>query len=332
MRNKRYFLLLTVVLGFTLILFNCSTEISKFSINPKLPFSKNYSTGVDIDSSIFSIELVNNKLLIFDNKSDSLIEDDEGIESFLCKELKNNNIKNKSNYPISLFIDSTTSFLQIDKLIEELKLIGFQKVFFRTSNKGFVLYIPSNNSNIQSNAVKLYGERFKVRRNILTECINEIPKKSTPVNTEPFSPDSPPPPPPPPPIMTTVEFSIPDSLYQQLKNISTLDSSETGLISIVNDDFYLNNKKYTKENFVKTIYNKNTLFIKLSENNNYSDLIKIMDLIYDIQQSRYENYSILKYNKKYLDLNSNEAMKIRRGHSFAYAILSLAGQKYIDEI
>ena len=315
MRNFNQILILGIL---NLILIESCSNKDNLSLNIQLPIAKNFSNKPSCDSSIFSIELKDSSVLIRDYKAYVLTKHFEDIGSFLCNELKNGNIKTYCNYPISLFIDSLTSFSTFDRLIEELELIGFHAAFLRTTNKGFFIAFPYKENLIQDNVVLLYGERFLHAKSILYECKDTALFSSKSLDTLP-------PPPPPPPLL------IPISTYDKLKQIDSSNTVDFCILKTHRGAFYINNHNYNLDSCYKILYNIKAIYVKLDKENTYSDLIRTIDLINSVQNKKYDAFSIQKFKQKYYDLNMDDSRQIRREFGIRYLILSLAEQKYIDK-
>jgi hypothetical protein len=321
-----------LIIGILILLFannSCTNKKNNYSLNPRLPFSKNFSDRPSSDSSMFTIEIKENKILIKDYKSYALIKGFDEIEPFVCKELKSNHINPYSGRLVFLMIDSVTPFPIVDRLIEELGRIGFNVLFFRTSNKGFFIVFHWKEYFIKENLVKLYGPRFSSSEYITYVCkdttiIISKSKDSSVVDQTP-----PPPPPPPPPRLMLQTMTEAD--YKKLKEYDRMDSLKQGVIELTEGVFKINGRKYLLKDFKKEINNNETLFIKLNAKNNYSDFIKIIDLINTVNLERYNQKSLLKFNKQYKDLDEDSSRQIRKDFGIRYWILSLAEQVYIDE-
>jgi hypothetical protein len=307
---KRILHLIVIQSSVIFLLISCSNN-NRFSLNPRLPFIK-YSEKLTSDSSIFTIEMKNDSMLISDNISYRLIKDAIEIEDYLCAEIKNKNINLHCNYPIILKIDSLTSFSSIDKLIEQLQLLGYHKFYFKTRNAGFSVYFQEKDEVLQSEVGALYGERFAVsNRYFLYGCSIKPGTKLKVV-------DEPPPPPPPP------------SIVYDLITIDSANPHQFCIIELKDGEFYINRKKYSLDSFKKNIYYESYFIVKLGKGYNYSDLIRLFDMILETKSKKHNEMSLLKFKRKFSELNDEQAREISRSCNICYTILSLAEQQFIE--
>ena len=285
-------------------------------IYPRLPIAKNYSNDINNDSCFFSISIYkDDSTIIADNVSSCFIKNFSLIDSFVCNELKSGRIDTKKDYPIVLYIDSMTSYAIVDRLIEELQLIGFNMFYFRTYSKGFQLSFPEKEGRIQEELIKLYGQRFENKRNIINSCLTNSNSYNYPSGTL-----LPPPPPPPPFIFSN-----------GVGDVKRIDTSEYCFVGVKGDIFTLNRKLLNAENFRKEICKKKFLYITLNKNNIYKDLIKIIDLIIEVRNKRLDDFSLSIYKSKYVDLKEDEKKEIKSNHALNFLILNFAIQNYIDD-
>lgn len=307
----------TLIVTLTIYVFMISAcKFDKQNGNqPRLSIAKNSKSIVSNDSCLFSIRVRDSSIFVSDYRTSIQLKNFEQIGDFVCQELKNGNINPKTDYPINLEIDSLTPIPVFDRLIEELKLIGFHAAFLKTANKGFFTFFSFNEQELLDEVIKLYGKRFSIERSVLTEC-----SKESELNVKKESDLAVSPPPPPPPGID----------YGKLKNNIVTDSLGFCVIEKTSDGFILNRKPCKINEFCTEINKKYFLIVKLTKRNVFNDLIQILDLIKSTEAVRYDYFSELKYKSRFSNLNTVQQKEIKREHHFSYLILSLAEQSFMD--
>lgn len=313
MRDIKYTTIVTLTISIFLI---SACKFDKQNGNqPRLSIAKNSKSIVSNDSCLFSISIRDSSIIISDYVASIQLKNFEQIGDFVCQEIKSGNINPKLDYPVNLEIDSLTPIPVFDRLIEELKLIGFQAVFLKTAEKGFFTAFSYNEYELLDAVIKLYGQRFSIERNVLNEC-----SKDSELNHNSDSYLEAPPPPPPPPNID----------YRMLRNNIEIDSLGFCLVEKKGDRFAVNGKTYDFKELSREIDKKEILIVKLTKYNVFDDLIKIIDLIKSTEALRLDYFSEMKFYIKYSNLNTDQQKEIRREHGFKYLILSLAEQSCIE--
>jgi len=313
MTDTKYIKIATLTISVFLI-FACKLDRQNGN-QPRLPIAKNPKSIVSNDSCLFSISVRDSSIIVADYVTSIKLKNFEQIGDFVCQEIKNGNINPKFDYPVNLEIDSLTPISVFDRLIEELKLIGFQAVFLKTAEKGFFTAFSYNEFELLDAVIKLYGQKFSIERPVLTEC-----SKDSELNHSSDSYSDAPPPPPSPYID-----------YRKLRNNIEIDSLGFCLVEKKGERFALNGKEYDFKELSKEIDKKGILIVKLTKDNVFNDLIKIIDLIKSTEIVRFDYFSKMKFNVKYSNLSTDKQNEIRREHRFSYLILSLAEQSCIDK-
>ncbi|MDZ4757801.1 MAG: hypothetical protein SGJ10_06635 [Bacteroidota bacterium] len=226
-----------------------------------------------------------------------MLYDINEIETFVYKEIKNENINKNCRFPIQLLIDSMTPFSAIDKLVEELELLGFQRFSLKTTSGCFEITLPYKSENIQLNVGALYGEHFKIRKDIIANCREKLEPITKPNNGGPATPPEPP---------KLVKIGIEESLYSDLNNYDSLKSKKYALVEFEGSQLSLNGKNHTAIEFAIELEKTSVVIIKPSKTNTYADLVKLLELVFDAR---------LKQEKK-----------------LSFTILSLAEQLYIERL
>lgn len=312
MRGIKHTLIVTLTI-FVFIISACKFDKQKGN-QPRLPLARNSKSIVNNDSCIFSISLRDSSIVVSDYVYSIQLKNFEQIGDFVCQEIKSGNINPKVDYPINLEIDSLTPFPVFDRMIEELKLIGFHAAFLKTAKNGVFAFFAYNEYELLDEVIKLYGKRYSIERPVLAEC-----SKEAKLNLKMDS-DLAVTPPPPPPID-----------YSHLKNSIGIDSLGFCVIEKTGDGFLLNHKPCKINEFCGEINKKYFLVIKLTNHNVFNDLIQIIDLIRSTEFIRYDYFSELNYKSKFSNLNADQQHEIKREHHFSYLILSLAEQSYMDK-
>ena len=292
----------------------------KLDLHPNLPVAKNSFYALEEDSALFSIQLKKDTFLVSDMDSAKKIYDSKEIGDYLCAEIQNKHINPKNKHLISLAIDSTTPNPFVDKLFEELELLGFYDAYFKTVKNGYYILFSWKGEGFKSEVCKLYGERFENRKYIINDCraIDSIDS-----NGNQYPLPTPPGPGPPP---------ISPSTYYKLKTINKSDRTKTCLIEFIKGELYINRTLCQKLVFDSTIKVKYNLFIKLNKYNTYNDLIKILDAIYGVELKILNDHSLKEFNKKYLLLSDEQKKSICRNYGYWIYNLSLSEQNYINEL
>jgi len=68
----------------------------------------------------------------------------------------------------------------------------------------------------------------------------------------------------------------------------------------------------------------------MNNSNTFNEMIKIVDTINGIEFKKYDHYSLLKFSKKYFELNGEQSLSIRKTYGIMYVMLSLAEQIYYE--
>lgn len=303
---------------FLIIFLFCSCNFDRNEkIYPRLPVARNSIFENNGDSCCFSISIRDDLMMIADNDSSCIIKGFTQIDSFICHLIKFN--KFKYSYPIVLKIDSLTSYTTVDKLIEKLQQIGFNKFYFKTSTNGFSLIFPEKDGLLQNEVVKLYGKEYSNKINILQQCsLNDNIKENVYDIDEP-----PPPPPPPPPSIIRLNYKSDDE--------TNIDTSKISFVGFCDKYFVYNNKHITSEIFCKNIYNKFALYVDMKSENRYKDFIKVIDKIIEVKNKKLNYYSMKIFKRKFDNLNEEQQNEIKVEYGIRFLIRNIALQNYMNE-
>jgi biopolymer transport protein ExbD len=287
-----------------IIAIGCDNHV--VTLNPNLPTITTLPCNPNVDSCFFNIEVKGARFLIKDAKHSLLFQNTEELQSFIKEEVADNKIDRAHGFNVALSLDSKTPFSIVDRLIEELQLIGIYRLYFKCKNTQVALYFSPENDEIRQIVVQMYSSRFKTRDELWKQFTQEISKS-----------------PPPPPL------PLPIPLYYASKSKKDSEQAELAVVEHIGNVYKVNGEFCDKEGSVKAIYNKRNVFIKLSANNTYREMMEVVDLINHVQRQKFNDQSQLRFKKNYCDLDQETWHELRSQFGIAYSILTLAEQKYI---
>ncbi len=316
-----YFLVHSIVFGQTIIRVN----VPKATYSEKAP-------GENGDSVLFNIYMKNDSLQVSSYLEKKTIKNFQDIDDFCCETIKFKSSRSPAflfeDYHILLFIDSLVPYQKVDQLLEELKILPYDKIFLCTNayhykNRGYDLDLKINSDEMQKIVAGLYGPTYSRLKYDEIPCYVYVPIVTS-------QDTNPPMPPPPPPIPSASQ--IPDLLDVCLKLKKVGSDTNYFFIGIDSGMLKVNKTPRDIDFLSKLILNKNSeLFLIPGEKNTYKDLIKLIEYLHLGQQLAYEKESLISYKKRLVYLTNNEKYEVMHKHQLYYKILSLSEQIYLKK-
>jgi hypothetical protein len=325
-----------LIIIFPLLFLNsCSTGQSTSLPDVPKAFYPGFPPEIKGDTLLFSMSIKNDIVQIPTSDKNLIIESVDQIEEYYCQISKIKMAKYQwflfEDYYIALYIDSTVSYIKVDQLFEELKLIQQKEVFLKTScfqskNTGMYISLLINTQKRQKIAVDLYGSSFLQTKNLRGECAmeqeknNPIKREGPPQADEVIGFDF--------PIDETVSSDIIDEYLALRKS-----EKDTNYFTIEKDGskLFINQKQGDIKNLLEIIKNKNSIiFLKPSRNNTFNDFIKLIDVLYYAQYLAFQEVSHSTYQKDINELTNEQYGKVVRLFPLCFYVLTFTDQKYIE--
>lgn len=308
---------------FSFILINNCSSGQKIAF-PNLPQVTYYDIHPRMkeDFLLFNIYVNNNIVQVSTSGNIQTLQNVEQIEDYYCKAVKlkskGNKFFNGEDYYISLAIDSTTSFKLVDHIFEYLKHICHKDIYLRTNNKredstGIFISLNFNPEDRKKIVAEIYGQKY----------LTDIELKGTCAVYN--GPGDWPPPPPAAEITTDISDAYIKAKHTDNERNYYLIEKKNGLLLINGQESNVFKLSEIIEN------SKSKLLIALHETNNYNELIKLINEIYDAQYIAFQNESQKLYQTDFWNLNGKQHGEIYSMYPVNYYILSFSDQKYINK-